>query len=247
MTELTTAQQSTALTIDPRQTGWTDEQAATLRHMGVSGNATRADAAVFFHVVKQSGLDPFARQIYMIERQGKQTIQTGIDGFRLIGHRAARATGEKISIAAPQWAHEDGTWRDLWTAAWGIPLAARITITRGGEPYTAVAMYDEYVARKRDGEPNSMWTQRPAGQLAKCAEALAWRMAFPQDLSGLYTDDELQHADADGRSASTSPRRQTAADLLASPPEAAGDDVEIEVEDPPADLLDGSEIAGEEA
>jgi len=217
-TEITAATQ-TALAIRPEQTEFTEEQATVLRHLGVSGNTSQADAALFFHVAKRSGLDPFAKQIYMIERQGKQTIQTGIDGFRLIGHRAARAAGERVSIAAPQWAHEDGSWRDLWPSSWGTPLAARVTISRNGAPFTAVAMYDEYVGKKRDGALTSMWASRPAGMLAKCAEALAWRMAFPQDLSGLYTVDELQHTDVEP----ARPRRESAADVIAAAQPPAAD------------------------
>ena len=40
-----------------------------------------------------------------------------------------------------------------------------------------------------------MWAQRPAGQIAKCAESLAWRMAFPQDLARIYTEEEMSQAD----------------------------------------------------
>ena len=49
--------------------------------------ANNADLAVFFHHCARTGLDPFARQIYLIGRGGKQTIQTGVDGFRLVARR----------------------------------------------------------------------------------------------------------------------------------------------------------------
>lgn len=203
-TELATYQPG-GLTITGEQAAFTDEQAKALQHIGVE-NASTGDLKVFFHVCQRTGLDPFARQIYMISRQvsergpdgnwtkvTKQTIQTGIDGFRLIGRRAADRAGHKVSVSAPEWAAQDG-WKGLWAGDWGTPLAARVTITRDGEPFTAVALFDEYKQTKRDGTLTQMWSQRPAGQIAKCAEALAWRMAFPQDLSGIYTDDETAHA-----------------------------------------------------
>jgi phage recombination protein Bet len=199
-TELATREHvpTTELAISPEQTTWNDKQLATLRHLGVEA-ATEADLGVFFHECARTGLDPFTRQIYMIGRWSqngtKYTIQTGIDGYRLIGRRAATERRETISLAAPQWANNKGEWLDVWSKHWGAPLAARITIHRHGQPFTAVALYDEYAQTKRDGTPTQMWAQRPAGQLAKCAEALVWRMAFPQDLSGLYTSEEMAQAD----------------------------------------------------
>lgn len=203
-TELTTTHSGSTLTIDPGQTEFTDTQRSALAQIGVE-EASDGDLRVFFHVCKRSGLDPFARQIHMVGRPERQqdgsyrtkyTIQTGIDGYRLIGRRAADRSKSTVRVDAPQWAHQDGSWRDLWSAEWGMPLAARVTIHRDGDPFTAVAMFAEYAQTKKNGDLTRMWAQRPAGQLAKCAEAAAWRMAFPQDLAGLYTDDEMGRADS---------------------------------------------------
>jgi len=65
------------------------------------------------------------------------------------------------------------------------------------EPRWAVALWREYRQTKRDGGVTRMWSDRPAGQLAKCAEALAWRAAFPHELGGVYTTDEMAQADRD--------------------------------------------------
>lgn len=194
-----------ALTGD--QDTFTPNQRAVLAHMGVQ-NAPEEDLQVFAYVAQRTGLDPFARQIHMIGRSAKlkdatgreywgmkYTIQTGIDGYRLIGRRAADAAKVAISVGAPEWAHEDGSWRPVWSNKWGRPVGARVTIRRGDSPFTGVALFEEYAQTKKDGGLTQMWSQRPAGQLAKCAEAMAWRMAFPQDMYGVYVDDEMHQAD----------------------------------------------------
>lgn len=177
------------LTLETDQTFWTDHQVAGLRQLGVD-RASNGDLAVYLHVCQRTGLDPFARQIYMIERLGKQTIQTGIDGFRLVARRAVDRTGETLSIGASEWCDKDGIWSDVWLEDYP-PSAARVIVLRNGEPFPGTALWREYAQTKRDGDLTAMWRDRPAGQLAKCAEALALRKAFPHDLSGIYTDDEL--------------------------------------------------------
>jgi len=178
------------LTLRSDQTFWDEKQLAGLRQLGLD-NASNADLAVFFHQVVRTGLDPFARQIYMIWRDGKQTIQTGIDGFRLIARRAVDRTGETLGYEDTQWCGTDGKWVDVWLAQ-AAPAAARVVVLRNGQRYPAVALFSEYVARKRDGTITRMWQTKAALMLAKCAEALALRKAFPQDLSGIYTSDEVQ-------------------------------------------------------
>lgn len=191
MTEIERHQGST-LTLAADQDFWNDKQLAALRQLGVD-RASNGDLAVFMHVAQRTGLDPFAKQIYLVERQGKQTIQTGIDGFRLVARRAVDAAGESLSISGGEWCGEDGSWRDVWLAP-GPPAAARVIVRRGGHEFVGVALFREYAQTKRDGNLNAQWTGRPAGMLAKCAEALALRKAFPMDLAGVYTDDEMGQA-----------------------------------------------------
>lgn len=181
------------LVLSADQTFWTPNQRAALQQLGVD-NASDADLAVFFHHAQRTGLDPFAKQIYMIERQGKWTIQTGIDGFRLIARRTVDRTGESFGQKPDMWCGKDGQWRDVWLES-TPPAAAKHTVVRNGEEFTAVAIFDSYAGRKRDGNLNSMWSSQGPHMIAKCAEALALRKAFPQDLSGLYTADEMGQAE----------------------------------------------------
>lgn len=184
---------SSDLAITDGQTFWTDKQKAALKQLGI-GNAHDADLAVFFHHCTRTGLDPFARQIYMIERWSKggpkQTIQTGIDGFRLIARRATDQRQGTFGYEPTEWCGDDGVWRDVWLSK-SAPAAAKVTVIRDGSRFPAVALYTEYVGTDKQGNPTAMWRDKGSLMLAKCAEALALRKAFPQDLSGLYTSDEM--------------------------------------------------------
>ena len=193
--------ESATLTLAEDQSWWSERQIAGLRQVGIEG-ATQGDLLIFFHVCQRTGLDPFARQIHMVSRNQKEgdrwvkkwTIQTGIDGYRLVADRADHRDGTMREYEDTLWCDAEGNWSDVWLKA-TAPTAAKVTVVRNGKRFPAVALYREFVQTKRDGNPNSMWSNMPANQLAKCAEALALRKAYPQDLSGIYTDDEMAQAD----------------------------------------------------
>ena len=195
--------ESKDLAISAEQDEFTTSQLAVLAHAGVQG-APREDLQVFFHQCKRTGLDPFNREIYMIGRKQRDysgnwstryTIQVGIDGFRKIAHRKCEALKEPLSISQGYLATPAGKWVDVWTDQTRPPVAAKVIVKRGAGEFVGVAHYAEYVGLKGDGKPNRMWATKPATMLAKCAEALALRKAFPMEMSGLYTTEEMEQAD----------------------------------------------------
>jgi phage recombination protein Bet len=140
--------------------------------------------ALYLEVAKRTGLDPFRKQIYALKRGGRLTIMTGIDGFRVLALRSGAYEGQ----TPPQWCGEDGVWRDVWLEA-KPPAAARQGVYRRGfrEPVWGVARFASYRA-------DNLWNKMPEVMIAKCAEALAIRKAFPEDTSGLYSEDEMDQA-----------------------------------------------------
>ena len=192
---------SSELTITQDQTDWTQQQVAALKTLGVSNDVTQADLAIFLTQSKRTGLDPFSRQIYMIGRkqktangyETKQTIQVGIDGLRAIAHRVAQQCHEVFSMSDTLWADNSGVWHDVWLSP-EPPAAAKVSVKRGGGVFSAVAIFKEY-APIYNGKLSGMWATKPALMIAKCAEALALRKAFPSDMSGIYTDDEMEKAE----------------------------------------------------
>jgi phage recombination protein Bet len=165
-------------------TVWTPEQ-TQLISTTIAPGCSADELRLFAYACQRTGLDPFSKQIYAIKRGGKMTIQAGIDGLRAIAER----TGE-LDGSITEWCGEDGQWVDVWLNS-KPPAAAKTTIYRKGSqhPFTGVARFADYNAGQ------GLWSKMPAAMIAKCSEALALRKAFPANLSGVYSTDEMQQAD----------------------------------------------------
>lgn len=165
---------------------FTPEQVELIKTTIAKG-ATNDELKLFIEVCKARGLNPFLRQIYAIRRSGQMVYQTAIDGFRLIAERTRRYAGQ----LGPQWTEDGRNWTDAWIENYP-PKAARVAVLRHDfqQPLWAVARFDAYYV------PDSpLWKKMPEVMIAKCAEALALRKAFPEDLSGIYTHEEMAQAD----------------------------------------------------
>ena len=160
--------------LDPR---W--EEHVDLIRRTVAQGATPDELRLFLYTARNAGLDPLAKQIYYIRRKGKGTVQVAIDGLRLIADRTGRYAGADAA-------------EFMGTTEGGYPQIARVTVYKmvGGQrcPFSSSVRWEEYYPGDDQG---FTWRRMPHTMLAKVAEAHALRRAFPADLSGLYSHEEM--------------------------------------------------------
>lgn len=186
---------------------WNDQEKAIVEAAGLVTRgrngaqelAPRATVEAFLAHCQRTQLDPIARQIYAICRKGRWGIQISIDGARLIAERSGKYAGQ----TPVEWTGDGQTWTEVWLDN-KAPAAARVGVHRADfrEPLYAVANFSAYAA----GGP--MWDKMPSLMIAKCAEMLALRKAFPQDLSGLYSTEEMDQAGTPAQPAQQAQQQQ---------------------------------------
>lgn len=193
----------------------------------IAKGASDDELSLFLANCNRTQLDPFSRQIYCVGRYdskaGREIFQTqiSIDGARLVAQR----TGEYAGQTPISWTTDGKEWVEVWLDDANPPKAARVGVYRKGfvEPVWAVATWSQYAATyKKNGQVQlaPMWRKMGPLMLGKCAEMLALRKAFPMELSGLYSSDEMSQAEP--------PPIQHAPAIRQSPPQETWVDREIE-------------------
>ena len=189
----------------------TREQLALIKRT-VAAGATDAELELFLFDCARRGVHPLDRLLHFTKRSGRYTPVVGIDYLRT---RAAD-TGEMAGS-------DDAVFdKDARTATVTV-----YRLTRGTRyAYSATARYTEYVPEPGpNGRGDTLWRKMPHVMLGKCAEALALRKAFPQQLAGLYVNEELEQTRPDFQEQATSIADQYAAPPVSTlPPEAGSDD-----------------------
>jgi phage recombination protein Bet len=159
-----------------------DEQTNLIKTQ-IAKDCTNSELELFLYQCKQTGLNPLTRQIYAIKRSGRMTIQTSIDGFRVIAERSGSYAGQDEPI-----------WEDDEK---GFPIKCTVKVYKFTPNFEQRYCAGVGVAHFKEYYPSPMLLQKsmPHTMIAKVAEALALRKAFPQDLSGLYTGDEMAQSE----------------------------------------------------
>jgi len=175
---------------EPAGLRFTPEQEEMIREHYSTG-ASKSEFEVLMAVAKARRLNPLLRQVHFVKRWDNQkekniwAVQVSIDGLRAIAERTGTYDGQD----EPEFEHDKN----------GRITVARVRVYKRGvsRPFVGVARWSEYVQTKRDGNPTKFWADMPYTMLAKCAEALAIRKAFPEDSGGLYVPEEMMQAEND--------------------------------------------------
>ena len=160
---------------------YNDARALDVIRKTVAKDATDAEFQVFIQLCKATGLNPYKKEIWFIKAGGRAQIMTGIHGFFEIannnpafdGHESGLITkdGEMVSAAYP---------KDDFIGAW-----SRVYRKDRRVHTESVAMLKDY------DKQQSNWKTMKRVMIIKCAEAVALRKSFPQQLNGLYAQEEM--------------------------------------------------------
>lgn len=181
------------------RTDFDDAQMKLLKNTIAEGT-TNDEFAMFLEVCKRKNLDPFSKQVYCIVYKGKNrkvSIQMSIDGYRVQASRSGLYAG-----------NDDILYNDTLTQYEHLkafkgtknpyPVTATATVYKmmGGVrvPFAATCNWFDYYPG--DDFKGQMWRNFPYTMLGKVAEALALRKAFPDQLEGLYVEEEMHQASA---------------------------------------------------
>jgi phage recombination protein Bet len=176
-------QKTQALQAHQDDASWENKLDLLIKTLCNSCNEQEFD--LFVQVCKRQKLDPFAKQIFAVKRGQQMTIQTSIDGYRIIAERTGRyMPGREATF----------TYDDKGSLTSATSYVKKMDAKGEWHETSATAYFDEY-KQEFNGKLSGMWSKMPRAMLSKCAESLALRKAFPSEMGGIYTKEEMEQAD----------------------------------------------------
>ena len=150
----------------------------------IAPDLNETEMQLFLHNCVRTGLDPQLRQVYPLKVWNKKKNRhdlitlVGIDGYRLIADRTGcYAPGRPT----------DFIYDDKGRIVGARAYVKKLTNDGSWHEVSGQAMMSEY-------EHTFAWKKMPHVMIEKVAESRALRRAFPANLGGIYTEDEIQSA-----------------------------------------------------
>ncbi|MCF0159071.1 MAG: phage recombination protein Bet [Veillonella sp.] len=167
-----------------------------------NGNFSDQDILLFIALCEKQGIDPWQGDAYLIKysRNASDPAQTVV-GKNFYMKRAdlfedydGIEAGIIVYGEEGKEIREGSHWdKDLETLVGGWCKVFR----KDRKPHFVSVALEEYIGRKQDGSPNSMWASKPATMIRKTAISQALRECFPNRFAGTYEPEELSIPDAD--------------------------------------------------
>lgn len=163
--------------------------------------ASDDELILLINLCKQNNMNPFMKEVYFI-KYGSAAAQIVVsrDFYRKRAFQNPNFVGIEVGVIVLNkdgvLEHNEGTFKTReqeLVGAW-----ARIHLKNTEIPVYVAVSYDEYVQMK-NGQPNSMWANKPCTMLGKVAESQALRMAFPAEFSGTYGEEEYPDPEKEPR------------------------------------------------
>lgn len=164
---------------------------------------------------KAANLDPMQKPVHIVpmwDKNAKQMRDVIMPGVGLYRTQAARSNA-LAGISEPEFGPT--VELNLDGVKLNVPEWCRVVVKRmlaGGTigEFAAIEYWIEnYATSGKDSiQPNAMWKKRPRGQLAKCAQAQALRMAFPEMVGSAPTADEMEGKTIEPTEIDITPQKQ---------------------------------------
>lgn len=192
---------------------WNAERIALAKKSVTPPTATDAEFEYFIAWCKRTGLDPFVKQAYLIERRSQdargnwsskhepQASEAGLAAradaepdFRGI-ESAAVYEGDVFRVVrlpdGTQAIHHEWSPMDRVKAGNKL-IGAWAHAKRAGRTVKVTwLLLGERMQTTREGKPTKFWATMPAGQIEKCARAEQYRLAYPNIFGSAYIPEEM--------------------------------------------------------
>lgn len=192
---------TTALQISNKEVPqFTPDQLKLIRDT-IAKNASADELQLFLYRAKSMGLDPLKPgQIHFVKYgTGAGTIVVGVEGFRSIAHRSGKFSGIERGVKRDEKGKITHGWAKVFRSDWSNPA------------------YEESAFAEYDTGRNN-WVKMPETMIKKVAECAALRMAFPNELGGVYAPEEMDQAEKNAA--------QVRPDAYGQPPETDGGQID---------------------
>lgn len=183
-----------------------EAQLATVLENSLYPGANPQSIAMVINYCQAASLDPMQKPVHIVpmwDSKSQRTRDVIMPGVGLYRTQAAR-TGQYAGVTEPEYGPditETIGGQQITFPAWCKVSVKRLLPNGAIVEFAATERWKENYAVKGGKDksiaPNAMWTKRPYGQIAKCAEAQALRRAFPEMTGSQQTADEMEGREID--------------------------------------------------